>query len=57
MDFKKTDKKLYLPGIKPAVVEVPEMILIQVAGAGDPNTSSDYKTRWSYCTGFRIRSK
>lgn len=43
MNFKKTDKLFYMPGLKPSVVEVPEMLFIEVAGTGDPNTSAAYK--------------
>lgn len=44
LDFKKADKTLYAPGIKPELVDVPEMLFIQVAGTGNPNTSPAYKS-------------
>ncbi len=42
IDFKKTQKELYMPGTKPSLIEVPEMIFFMVDGAGDPNTSAEY---------------
>lgn len=36
-DFKKEYKDLYTPKTKPALVEVPAMTFIAVAGAGNPN--------------------
>lgn len=44
IDFKKTQKDLYLPKTAPDMVEVPEMRFIMVDGSGNPNTSEDYKT-------------
>ena len=41
IDYKKTEKHLYLPKI-PAIVDVPEMVFFAVDGAGDPNTSAEY---------------
>ncbi|MDR0963848.1 MAG: GyrI-like domain-containing protein [Clostridium sp.] len=43
IDFKKTQKELYTPGIKPGIVDVPDMIYIAVDGQGDPNTSPQYQ--------------
>lgn len=42
-DFKKEYKELYMPDKKPTIIDVPEMLFLQVAGKGDPNTSPDYK--------------
>jgi hypothetical protein len=42
LDFKKDFKDLYQPKSTPAIIEVPEMTFITVAGVGDPNTSSEY---------------
>ena len=36
VDFKKENKDLYQPGIKPTVVDVPPMDFIMIDGAGDP---------------------
>lgn len=36
-DFKKEYKDLYLPKTKPALIEVPAMSFVAVAGAGNPN--------------------
>lgn len=41
IDYKKTEKNLYLPK-SPAVVQVPEMVFFAVDGQGDPNTSPAY---------------
>ncbi len=43
VDFKKTQKELYAPKSVPSVIDVPEMTLFMVDGAGNPNTSEDYK--------------
>jgi len=43
-DFKKEYSDLYMPKIKPNVVDVPEMVFIMVDGKGNPNTSDAYKT-------------
>lgn len=43
-DYKKEYKDLYLPKLKPTVIDVPEMIFIMVDGKGNPNTCEDYKT-------------
>ncbi|MDR2696854.1 MAG: GyrI-like domain-containing protein [Holophagales bacterium] len=42
-DYKKEYKDLYLPKVKPSVIDVPEMVFIMVAGKGNPNTSEAYK--------------
>lgn len=42
IDFKKTDKYLYQPGVAPALVDVPTIWFLCVDGAGDPNTSASY---------------
>ncbi|MCL2052375.1 MAG: GyrI-like domain-containing protein [Lachnospiraceae bacterium] len=44
IDFKKENKDLYQPKTTPAVINVPEMVFIMVDGAGNPNTSEEYKT-------------
>lgn len=38
LDWKKTDKELYLPGRKPSVIEVPALQFFTISGRGDPNT-------------------
>jgi hypothetical protein len=43
VDYKKTQKELYVPGAKPYIIDVPEMIYIAVDGQGDPNTSEEYQ--------------
>lgn len=43
IDFKKTQKELYQGGSAPSIVDVPKMTFIMIDGAGDPNTSPDYK--------------
>ncbi|HSK67980.1 MAG TPA: GyrI-like domain-containing protein [Candidatus Limnocylindria bacterium] len=42
VDFKKTDKRLYAPGAKPDIVDVPEMAFLMADGRGDPNGSVAY---------------
>lgn len=42
IDYKKTEKELYLPKTTPAIIDVPEMMFIAVDGKGDPNTSKAY---------------
>ena len=37
IDYKKEYKDLYLPKIKPMIVEIPEMNFVAVEGKGDPN--------------------
>ena len=37
IDYKKEFKDLYLPKTKPALIEVPSMPFIMIAGKGDPN--------------------
>ena len=43
IDFKKTEKELYMPKTTPSIVDVPEMTFIMVDGSGNPNTSEEYK--------------
>ena len=42
IDYKKTQKELYLPKTAPSVIDVPRMTFITVDGKGDPNTSMEY---------------
>lgn len=42
-DYKKEYKDLYLPKIKPMIIDVPKMLFMMIDGKGDPNTSEDYK--------------
>ncbi len=42
IDFKKTDKNLYLPKDKPMIIDVPEMLFIMIDGKGDPNNNQSY---------------
>ena len=44
IDYKKTEKELYLPKTTPSVLDVPRMKFITVDGKGDPNTSDEYAT-------------
>ena len=44
IDFKKTQKDLYLPGANPSIIDVPEMFFIMVDGRGDPNNSAAYQS-------------
>lgn len=42
-DFKKAYKDLYLPKVKPSIVDVPPMRFIMINGKGNPNTSAFYQ--------------
>ena len=42
IDYKKTQKELYLPKTAQTVIDVPRMTFITVDGKGDPNTSAEY---------------
>ena len=44
IDYKKTQKELYLPKTTPSVIDVLRMTFITVDGKGDPNTSYEYAT-------------
>lgn len=59
MDFKKTQKQFYLPGKKPELVDVPEMVFLMVDGRGDPNVSPDYQAAVEalYGLSYTIRMK
>jgi hypothetical protein len=43
LDLRKTLKPLYTASAKPALVEVPELAVLMVDGAGDPNGSSAFE--------------
>ncbi|NLE90250.1 MAG: transcriptional regulator [Dehalococcoidales bacterium] len=42
IDYKKTEKDLYLPKSTPSIIDVPQMTFITVDGKGDPNVSIEY---------------
>ena len=44
INYKKTDKDLYLPKPSPSIIDVPEMTFIAIDGQGDPNSADSYKT-------------
>ncbi|MDR0918067.1 MAG: GyrI-like domain-containing protein [Oscillospiraceae bacterium] len=44
IDFKKTQKEIYMPKTIPNILDVPEMVYFAVDGQGDPNTSIEYKS-------------
>lgn len=44
IDYKKTEKALYLPKTTPSTIDVPEMPFIMIDGKGDPNTSASYQS-------------
>lgn len=39
-DWKKTEKKFYLPGLKPELIEIPAFNFFSIKGQGDPNDES-----------------
>lgn len=66
-DFKKEQKEIYMPKIKPTIVEIPKMNYIAIRGRGNPNDENgDYKKsipilyaiaytlRMSYKTDYKI---
>lgn len=57
IDYKKIEKELYLPKTTPSVIDVPEMTFIMVDGAGDPNTSPDYKAAMELLYGLSYSIK
>ncbi len=42
VDYKKTEKRFYLPKTTPEIIDVPEMLFLMIDGEGDPNTSTEY---------------
>jgi hypothetical protein len=44
IDFKKTEKELYMPKTAASIIDVPEMVYFAVDGQGDPNTSAAYQS-------------
>lgn len=40
IDFKRRDKKYYVPPTKPEVIDIPEMNFLMIDGAGDPNDTA-----------------
>lgn len=42
IEWRKSEKNIYLPKAKPAIVVIPPMKYFSIAGKGNPNTSEDY---------------
>jgi len=42
VDYKKTERRFYLPKTTPEIIDVPEMLFLMIDGQGDPNTSAQY---------------
>ncbi len=42
VDFKRTERRFYLPKTTPEIIDVPEMLFLMIDGQGDPNTSALY---------------
>ena len=57
LDYKKEYKDLYQPAAKPSLIDVPEMIFIAVDGAGNPNTSPEYKAAMEMLYGLSFTIK
>ena len=58
IDFKKAHPELYRPSAKDfALVDVPEMRFVMVDGAGDPNTSPEYKRalEWLFSVSYAMK--
>ena len=43
IDYKQTQKDLYLPKTTPMIIEVPPISYLMIDGKGNPNTSEEYK--------------
>lgn len=57
VDLNKALKSLYQPSAKEfAVIDVPAMRFVMVDGAGDPNTSEDYRhaIEWLYSLSYPL---
>ncbi len=57
IDYKKTEKELYLPKVTPSVIDVPQMTFITVDGKGDPNISAEYTAAVELLYGFSYTIK
>jgi hypothetical protein len=42
-DFKRELRHLYLPGLTPSLVDVPDLGFVMIDGRGDPNTAASYR--------------
>ena len=42
IDYKKDEKKYYLPAEHPSLITIPEMRFFMISGKGDPNTSESF---------------
>ena len=57
-DYKKEYKDLYLPKIKPMLIDVPEINFVAVEGKGNPNdTNGDYQKALSVLYGIQYTLK
>ncbi|MDR2493067.1 MAG: GyrI-like domain-containing protein [Coriobacteriales bacterium] len=60
-DYKKEQKELYQPKTTPSIVDVPIMAFIMIDGAGDPNTSQEYRsaieTLYGLCYTIKMSKK
>jgi hypothetical protein len=42
IDPRRSERRLYAPGAKPELVDVPDLSFLMIDGAGDPNTAAEY---------------
>lgn len=60
LDYKKTQKELYLPSAKsPVILDIPEMKFFMIDGRGNPNTSQEYKDAVTtlYAVSYALKMK
>ena len=43
IDYKKEYKDIYMPPLKPILIDMPTICYVSVSGKGNPNTSQEYK--------------
>lgn len=43
VDYKRELRRLYSPGVRPEVVEVPDLRFLMLDGRGDPNSAPEYR--------------
>ncbi|GHU16688.1 transcriptional regulator [Spirochaetia bacterium] len=58
LDYKKEYKDLYLPGVKPVLIKIPEINFVSLAGKGDPNDiKGEYKNAVEILYGIQYTIK
>ena len=57
IDYKKTEKRFYLPKTTPEIIDVPEMVFLMIDGKGDPDTSAEYASAMEILYGLSYSIK